>query len=156
MNPQQGRAGLRRRTSRLCLALGLALSPLAAGAEVAVKDAWVRATVPTQTTTGAFMTLTSTEDAKVVEARSPVAGSVEIHESMVMGGHAHMHEVEALELPAGKPVQLRPGGYHVMLMGLTRPVKAGDKVPLQLVVEGRDGKRTTLEVTAEARPIGSR
>lgn len=146
-------ASIRIRRAFLALSLGVSV---AAHAEVTVKDAWVRATVPAQTTTGAFMTLTSTEDAKVVAAKSPVARSVEIHQSMVMGGMAHMHEVEALELPAGKPVRLAPGGYHVMLMGLSRPVKAGEKVPLQLVVEGRDGRRHTLEVSAEARPIGSR
>lgn len=121
-----------------------------------MKDAWVRATVPTQSTTGAFMTLTSTEDAKVVSASSPIAKTTEIHQSMVMDGKAHMHEVEALELPARKAVRLAPGGYHVMLMGISQPVKAGDKVPLRLVVEGRDGKRTTVEVSAEVRPIGSR
>lgn len=139
----------------LLLAAGIAASA-AARAEVTVKDAWVRATVPAQKSTGAFMTITSTADAKVVAARSPVAKSTEIHESMVMGGHAHMHEVEALELPAGRPVQLKPGGYHVMLMGLERPVKAGERVAIELVVEGRDGRRATVEVSAEARPIGTR
>ena len=124
--------------------------------EVTVKDAWIRATVPAQTSTGAFMTLTSTEDAKVVAAKSPAAKTAEIHESMVMGGVNHMHEVEALELPAGKPVALKPGGHHVMLTGLARALKAGERVPIAFVIEGRDGRRTTLEVSAEVRPIGSR
>jgi hypothetical protein len=139
------------------LAYGVvAACSLAAHAEITVKDAWVRATVPAQKSTGAFMTLTSTEDAKVVSAKSPAAKTAEIHESMVMGGVNHMHEVEALELPAGKPVALKPGGHHVMLTGLARPLKVGERVPIQFVVEGRDGRRATLEVSAEVRPIGSR
>jgi copper(I)-binding protein len=128
---------------------------LAVQAEVTAKDAWVRATVPSQTTTGAFMTLTSTADARVLSASSPIAKSVEIHESMIMGGTAHMHEVEAVALPAGKPVQLKPGGHHVMLMGVAKPLKAGDSVPITLTIE-EGGKRTRLEVKAEVRPIGSR
>ena len=124
-----------------------------ARAEVTVKDAWVRGTVPAQTTTGAFMTLTSTADAKLVGAASPVAKTVEIHESMVHGGHAMMHEVENVALPAGKPVSLKPGGHHVMMMGLAKPLKAGDIVPLTLTIEEK-GKRSTLEVKAAVRPLG--
>ena len=124
-----------------------------ARAEVTVKDDWVRGTVPAQTTTGAFMTLTSTSDAKLVGAASPVAKTVEIHESMVHGGHAMMHEVENVALPAGKPVSLKPGGHHVMMMGLAKPLKAGDIVPLTLTIEEK-GKRSTLEVKAAVRPLG--
>jgi periplasmic copper chaperone A len=150
--------GVHRRSSAVSRLLACLLSTVSlyAHAEVTVKDAWVRATVPAQTSTGAFMTLTSTEDAKVVAAKSPAAKTTEIHESMVMGGVNHMHEVEALELPAGKPVALKPGGHHVMLTGLARPLKAGERVPIAFVIEGRDGRRTTLEVSAEVRPIGSR
>jgi copper(I)-binding protein len=127
----------------------------AAQAEVTVKDAWVRGTVPAQTATGAFMTLTSTADAKLVSAASPVAKTVEIHESMMHGSTAHMHEVEAVELPAGKAVSLKPGGHHVMLMGVSTQLKAGDTVPITLTIEEK-GKRSTLEVKATVRPIGSR
>jgi copper(I)-binding protein len=63
--------------------------------------------------------------------------------------------VPALELPAGKAVELKPGGYHLMLMDLKATLKAGDTVPLTLVVEGKDGKRETLEVKAPVRALGS-
>jgi copper(I)-binding protein len=129
---------------------------LAAQAEVTVKDAWVRGTVPAQTSTGAFMTLTSTVDAKVLRASSPVAKTVEIHESMMHGGVNHMHAVDAVALPAGKPVSLKPGGYHVMLMGLAKPLTPGATVPLTLTIEEKGGKRTQLEVKAEVRPISAR
>jgi copper(I)-binding protein len=116
----------------------------------------VRGTVPAQTSSGAFMTLTSTTDAKVVSAKSPVAKVVEIHESMMHGGVNHMHEVEAVELPAGKPVSLKPGGHHVMLMGLARPLKPGEVVPIVFTIEEKGGKRSELEVKAEVRPLGSK
>ena len=137
-------------------ALAAAAAPLFASAEVAVKDPWVRGTVPAQKLTGAFMTLTSTEDAKVVAVSSDVAKKAEIHASMMMGGVNHMHSVDQIPLPAGKPVELKAGGYHVMLMELTRTMKTGEIVPITLTVEGKDGKRTQVEIKAEVRPLGSR
>ena len=137
---------------RVLAALFTSTSVLAA-AEVTVKDAWVRGTVPAQTTTGAFMTITSTGDAKLVGVSSTAAKMVEIHESMMHGATAQMHEVQAVALPAGKPVSLKPGGHHVMLMGLAGPLKPGDTVPLTLTIEEK-GKRSTLEVKAAVRPLG--
>ena len=119
-------------------------------------DAWVRATVPSQKSTGAFVTLTSSEDAKVVGAASPAAASVELHTSSMEKGVMQMREVQAIELPAGKPVELKPGATHVMLMGLSKPAKAGEPFPLVFTVEDKRGKRSTLEVSATVRPIGSR
>src|SRR5262245_54040605 len=104
-----------------------------ANAEVTVKEAWVRGMVPAQTTTGAYMTLTSTTDAKLVGVSSPAAKMSGIHETKVMGGTNHMHEVEAIALPAGKTVKLTPGGHHVMLMEM-KAVKPGDTVPLVLTI----------------------
>ena len=138
---------------RRLLAATLAATSFA-HAEVTVKDAWVRGTVPAQTTTGAFMTVTSTTEAKIVGAASPVAKMVEIHESMMHGSTAHMQEVTAVALPAGKAVQLKPGGHHVMLMGVAKPLKPGETVPITLTIEEK-GKRSTLEVKATVRPIGS-
>ena len=133
-----------------------ALAAAAAQAQVTARDAWVRGTVPAQKTTGAFMTLTSAKDAKVVGVSTPIARQAEIHESMNHGGVMHMHAVEALELPAGKPVALKPGGFHVMLVGLERPLKEGEIVPIVLTIEGPDRKRTTVEVKAAVRPLATR
>ena len=107
-------------------------------AEVTVKDAWVRGTVPAQTATGAFMTLTSTEDAKVVARQ--VAGRRRWSRSTtstMKGNVMQMHAVEALPLPAGKAVELKAGGYHVMLMGLAKPLGEGRRVPITLHHRGR-------------------
>ena len=135
---------------RLLLATALLVS-LAAQAQVKVDDPWVRATVAPQKATGAFMQLTSAKSAKVVSASSPVAAMVEIHEMKMDDGVMKMRAVDALPLPAGQAVALKPGSYHVMLMGLKSPIKAGETVPLTLTVEGADGKRTALEVNAQAR-----
>jgi copper(I)-binding protein len=112
----------------------------------------VRGTVPGQMATGAFMTLQSAKDAKLIEASSPIAGVVEIHEMALQNNVMRMRAVTALDLPAGRAVELKPGGYHVMLMDLTRQVKDGEVVPLTLVVES-GGKRETIEVKATARAL---
>ena len=64
------------------------------------------------------------------------------------GNVMKMRAIPGLELPAGKAVDLKPGGYHVMLMSLKQPLKDGETVPLTLVVEGKDGKQEKLEVKA--------
>lgn len=140
---------------RITLTLAALVMAAAAQAQVSVKDAWVRATVPQQKSTGAFMQLVSAKDAKLVEARSPVAGVVEIHEMAMVDQVMKMRAIPSLELPAGKMVELKPGGYHVMLLDLKGQVKDGDTVPLTLVVEGRDGKRQTLELKVPARPLNA-
>lgn len=135
---------------RLLLASALFVS-FAAQAQVKVDDPWVRATVAPQKATGAFMQLTSAKSVKVVAASSPVAAVVEIHEMKMDGDNMKMRAVDALPLPAGQAVALKPGSYHVMLMGLKAPIKAGETVPLTLTVEGEDKQRTTVEIKAEAR-----
>ena len=127
---------------------------LNATAEVTVKNAWVRGTVPAQTATGAFMTITSSEEAKLVGASSRIATSSEIHQSMMHGGVNHMHGVDEVTLPAGKAVELKPGGYHLMLMGLAKPVAEGQKVPITLTVQDAKGKKSTVEVLADVRGLG--
>ncbi len=133
----------------------LALSATSAFAQVTVKDAWVRATVPQQSATGAFMKLESPQDARLVSASSPAAGVVEIHEMTMDNGIMKMRPVKGVDIPAGKGAELKPGGYHVMMMNLKQQVKEGDVVPLTLVIEGKDGKRQTLEVKAIARPLNA-
>ena len=138
----------------IAFASAAALACTGALAEVTVTDAWVRGTVPAQKTTGAFLTLTSSEDARVVGVSTPVAEMAEIHVTENQGGVMRMHGVEGLALPAGKPVKLEPGGHHVMLMGLKAAVTEGAKVPLTFTIEDRHGKRSRVEVSASVRPLG--
>jgi len=140
----------------LLLACSLALTSSAwAQSPVQVQDAWARATVANQSATGAFMKLTAPAATRLVEARSPLAGIVEVHEMKLEGDVMRMRAVSVLPLPAGQTVELKPGGYHVMLMDLKGPVKAGDAVPLTLVFEGADGKRFTQDVNATARALAA-
>jgi len=113
---------------------------------VEVKDAWVRTSVPGQKATGAFMKLTSKEGAKLVGAASPVAGVVEVHEMKMEGDVMKMRAVPALDLPAGKTVELKPGGYHVMLLDLKTALKKDSTVPLTLVFKDARGVQSRMEL----------
>ena len=137
----------RLRSSFLAAALLVALP---AAAQVTVTDPWIRGTVQGQMATGAFMKLQSAKDARLVEAASPVAGVVEIHEMTLENNVMRMRAVKALDLPAGRAVELKPGGYHVMLMDLKQQMKEGEMVPVTLVVE-TSGKRETIEVKVPVR-----
>ena len=136
-----------RYAAAVCAALSLALP---AAAQVIVSDPWIRGTVPQQMATGAFMQLKSAKDARLIEARSPAAGVVEIHEMKMENNVMRMRAVPSLALPAGRTVELKPGGYHVMMMDLKQQMKDGDVVPVTLVVES-GGKRETIEVKAKVR-----
>lgn len=122
---------------------------------VSVKDAWVRATVPTQKATGAFMQLQAAKDSQFVSASSPLTPNVEVHEMAMQGDVMRMRQVQALDLPAGKTVELKPGGYHIMLLNLKAQVKEGETVPFTLVFEGKDGKRETVEIKAPVKSLTS-
>lgn len=139
--------------SSMLVALLFAAIALPSYAQVTVKDPWVRATVAQQKSTGAFMQITSNHDARLLEAKSPVAGVVEVHEMSMDNGVMKMRAIKGLDLPAGKSVELKPGGFHIMMMDLKQQIKEGDIVPVTLVVEGKDKKRTSLEVKVPAKPL---
>jgi hypothetical protein len=145
---------MKRHLKVLCIA-GCALVATQALAEVTVTEAWVRGTVAAQKATGAFMKIRSTEDAKLVGAASPSASIVEVHEMAMKDNVMTMRAVDELPLPAGRTVELKPGGYHVMLIDLVKPLATGDKVPVTLTIVGKDGKKSTLEVKAEVRAMGA-
>ncbi|AVH39345.1 copper chaperone PCu(A)C [Pseudomonas monteilii] len=132
--------------------MGLALPALA---QTTVSEAWVRASVPHQQSTGAFMTLTASSDSKLVSVASPVAKTVQVHEMTMNGDVMGMREVKSVELPAGKAVTLDPNGLHVMLMGLNNQVKEGEKVPLTLTIEDAKGGKETVDVQAEVRALNA-
>jgi copper(I)-binding protein len=130
----------------------------AAAAQVQVKDAWARPALQGQTATGAFMSLMSSDGARLVGASSSVAGVVEIHEMVMEGSVMKMRAVSGVDLPPGRSVELKPGGYHVMLMDLKRPLKAGDRVTVELRIETREKRLVSqpIEVEVAARaPAGA-
>ena len=142
---------------RILIAAALLAAAGTAWAQVNVTSAWARSTVPGQSGTGAFMTLVSKDGGKLVGAASDVAGVVELHEMAMDNNVMRMRAVPVLELPAGREVRLKPGGYHVMLLDLKRPLKVGEKVRIELRLETRDGKRVTqpVEVEVRASPPGA-
>jgi copper(I)-binding protein len=134
---------------------GLSLLGLAfqVSAQTRVDDAWVRATVPAQSASGAFMTVTADSDSKLLSVASPVAKDVQIHEMTMKNEVMSMGPVKSVDLPAGKAVSFDPNGYHIMLMGLTGQLKEGESVPLTLTVEDAKGEKQTIEVKAAVRSL---
>jgi copper(I)-binding protein len=130
--------------------IGVLAAQSAWAASVSVTDAWARATMPGQKVSGAYMQIQSDADARLVGASSPASPRVEVHEMKMDGDVMRMREVKAIDLPKGKTVTLKPGGLHIMLMNLPKPIAPGDLIPLTLTVES-GGKRQTVEVKAEAR-----
>ena len=134
----------------------ITLATLPTLAQTTVKDAWVRGTVAQQKATGAFFSITSAAGGKLVSVSSPAAGVVEIHEMKMDGSTMQMRALpNGLDLPAGKAVHFRPGGYHVMLMDLKAPLAAGQAIAVTLVVEGKDGKKETIVLKAPVRALGT-
>jgi copper(I)-binding protein len=125
----------------------------AAASIIAVTEPWSRETAEGQNAGGAFMTIANTGTAadRLTGGSTPVAGRVEIHTMSMDGGVMRMRQLEeGLEVPAGGEVTLKPGSFHVMLMDLKQPLKAGDKVPLALTFAGAG----TIETQLDVRPAG--
>ncbi len=114
---------------------------------VEIRDAWARATVKGQTATGAFMKITARDDARLIGASSPAAGVTEVHEMKMEGDIMKMRAVQGgLDLPAGKTVELKPGGYHMMMMDLKAPLAKDGTVPLTLVFKDAKGVESKMEL----------
>lgn len=136
-------------------ALGLFLLALPAMADtVKVDNAWIRATAPGQDVAGAYMDLTADADMTLVGAESKAAKKVELHTMSMDGGVMVMRPVKDIALPKGKTVSLKPGGMHVMLIGLHGLIKDGDKNTITLVVRGAGGKEVKVPVETVAHSSG--
>jgi copper(I)-binding protein len=133
--------------------LGLALWAAGAAAQtVAVRDAWVRAAVPGQSATGAFMKLTASSATRLVAVQTPAAGMAEVHDMKMVGDVMQMRALpDGLALPAGQTVELKPGGHHVMLMDLKAPLPKDSKVAMTLVFKDAKGVETRQTVQV---PVG--
>ncbi|MCL1960707.1 MAG: copper chaperone PCu(A)C [Desulfovibrionaceae bacterium] len=139
------------RIKTLLTVAALLLAGSAMAQIVKVENAWARASVPGQKATGAFMTLTAPEGARLVGASSPAAGVTEVHEMLMQGDVMKMRAIDSLELPAGQPVELKPGGHHVMLIDLKAPLPAGSAVPLTLVLRDAKGAEVRQELQVPVR-----
>ena len=115
-------------------------------AQVKIDNAWARATVQGQKATGAFMKITATQATQLVAVATPVAGVAEVHEMKMEGGVMKMRAMPALDLPAGQAVELKPGGYHLMLMDLKAPLAKDSSVALTLTFRDAKGVETRQQV----------
>ena len=136
----------------MLLALGLLGAVPVAWAGVQVSGAWARETMPGQKVAGVYMQLRSDQQASLVGARSAAANAAEVHRMSNEGGVMRMRRVDSLALPASKTVTLEPGGHHLMLLDINRPLKAGEYVGVTLVIE-QSGKRFELPVQAQVRSV---
>ena len=118
-----------------------------AWAQVKVDNAWARATVQGQKATGAFMKLTAAQATQLVGVSTPVAGVAEIHEMKMDGGVMKMRALPVLELPANQTVDLKPGGYHLMLMDLKAPLAPNSSVSLTLTFKDAKGVQSQQQLS---------
>jgi copper(I)-binding protein len=135
----------------LLTALGLAAAPPAhAGPSVRVADAWCRAAPVGATTAACYLTLTASADDRLLSVSTPAADHGEVHTMSMTGGVMRMRQLaDGLALPAGRPVALRPGAEHLMIIGPRRTVAAGDSLALTL----RFAKAPAVKVKAPVRAV---
>jgi len=123
--------------------------------DVAVSGAWTRATAPGQEGATLQFSMVSKKEAQLVAISSPAAGAAEIHSMAHDNGVMKMRAVESLPLPAEKVVDLKASGYHVMLLNLKAPLKAGEKMPFTVTVQFADKHKATVKAKAEVKPLDS-
>lgn len=136
-----------------CLLAGVLLSAAVQAGDLKIEAAWSRATTPGQDTAMVDFFITSKQAATLVGFASPASKTVELHSMTHDGGMMKMRQVNSLELPAGKRVGLGESGYHLMLVGLKAPLKAGDSVPLTLSVKVASKAVVKVEAKAEVKPL---
>jgi len=140
---------MQRNPVALAAALFLILFASAAAAQsgtVEIKNAWARATPGGAQTAAAYVTLQSTTGDRLTGASTPVAKMAEIHSMSMDNGVMKMRQVDGIDVPAGQPVTLKPNGYHIMLMGLTQPLKEGQTFPLTLTFAKAGSENVTVTV----------
>ncbi len=128
-------------------------------APVAVEGAWARPALAQQGSSGAYMKLTAREPLTLLGADTAAAGIVEIHEMKMVGDVMKMGAVDTLPLVPGQALELKPGGFHFMLMDLKAPFKAGSEIRMTLRFRDAKGAEKKLPVTvpvAAAAPAGHR
>lgn len=136
---------------RAVAGLGLVVCAAAAwahadAAHVTAEGAWARASVPGQQATGAFVRLTAKEPLRLVGVETPAAGVAEVHEMKMEGDVMRMRAIDSLELPQGVAVELKPGGYHIMLQQLKAPLLKDTQVPITLVFTDSKGATSRLHL----------
>lgn len=137
------------KTSLICMALVGAAGTVSA--QIKVENAWVRTTVANQQATGAFMKITSAEAVKLTAVSTAVAGVNEVHEMKMEGDVMKMRALpKGLDIPTNTTVELKSGGYHLMMMALKQRINSGEAVPIELQFTNAKGQKQTVLVNAKA------
>jgi copper(I)-binding protein len=137
--------------SALVLTLAVATAAQAA-APLAVSGAWSRPAVAGTNGVGYLVVTNAGKPDVLVKVETPLAARVEMHSSSMAGGVMSMKKVERVPVPAGGQAAFAPGGYHLMLIGLTKTLKAGDKVPAALTFASGAKVQTAFAVGTGAGP----
>jgi copper(I)-binding protein len=116
--------------------------------EINITDNWVRATAEGQDVGAAYMTITSASDKSLIKVESSVTDSVEIHSMSMENGVMKMRMLEQLDLKANTPNKLAPGGFHLMLFDLKKPLEAGQNVSFTLHFKNQAGKESLVKVSS--------
>lgn len=138
---------------RYMSALTAVLLSSSAWADITVQDAWVRATIPAQRATGAFMNIQTTEAVSLIGARSNLSKVTEVHEMRMENNVMKMQAIARIDISPDKPLNLKPGSYHIMLMELNKPATAGERVDLTLIFEKTDKSRFEKNISADIKPL---
>jgi len=135
------------------LLTALLLSASVYAGDIQIEAAWARATAPGQDMASLDMSITSKQAATMLGVSSTASKTVEMHSMTHENGVMKMREVKAIELPAGKQISLGESGYHLMLVGLKAPLKAGESIPLTLTIKVANDRTVKVEAKAEVKPL---
>lgn len=133
------------------LGMTLLTASLLLGANVKVENAYVRATPPGLPNSAAFMSVKNdgSKELSIVKATSTVAKKVELHTHDMKDGVMKMYQVPEIKIPAKSETVLKPGGFHIMLIGLHNPLKVGENVNLTLTLSNGN----TIDVSAPVKTV---
>ncbi len=115
---------------------------------IEIKNQWVRASNDGQDVSAAYMTIVSNEDTSLIAIDSDVADVIEIHSMSMENGVMKMRMLDTLDLIAGKPTELSPGGFHLMLFDLKKPLTAGKEAHFTLHFKNKAGQEKTISITS--------
>jgi copper(I)-binding protein len=132
----------------LAILMGMLMACSKQSPEINITDHWVRATAEGQDVGAAYMTITSASDNSLVKVESSVSDSVEIHSMSMENGVMKMRMLEQIDLKANTPNKLAPGGFHLMLFDLKKPLKAGQNVSFTLHFKNQAGKESIVTVSS--------
>ena len=144
---------MKRVLAAAAIVLSLNALPVLAEKSITVSDAWTRASAPGQQVAGIYFLIESNIDARLIGVETALSKAAELHVMSMKGGVMRMRAVSAVDLPAGKTVAFKPGGYHVMLFDLQQPLVAGGRVQIELIVESNGGEHRRVPVMVEVRNL---